>query len=68
MFRNVSKSMHISCETLKCFTRNMHGFHIFGENHGLTPLENVHFSDYIPCMFLEAGKDFFLLRTSPNII
>ena len=26
-------------------------FHIFGQNYGLTPLENLRVSDYIRCMF-----------------
>ena len=34
-------------------------FYIFGQNYGLTPLENLPISENITCMFSESRKDCF---------
>ena len=41
---------------------------IFGQNHGLTPLEKNKFREYIRSMFLRAKEACFLFRTTPNNI
>ena len=41
---------------------------LFGENHGLTPLQKIKFCQYTRSTFLWAKVACFLLRTTPNNI
>ena len=41
-------------------------FHDFGQNHGLTPLENCEFCDFFKSMFLYSKNASFLSRTLPK--
>lgn len=43
-------------------------FHKFGQNYGLTGLENLQFTVQRPCILFESRKDRFLSRRSPYII